>query len=62
MGARVSSAYESLRAGVTGCRRNTLKEIWSEFRRQPLPSLNPQETDPAGALAKADKQKLKTGD
>jgi hypothetical protein len=24
--------------------------------------LNPQETDPAGALARADKQKLKTGD
>jgi len=39
-----------------------LKEIWSEFRREPLLSLNPQETDPAGTLAKADKQKLKTGD
>jgi hypothetical protein len=62
MGARVSSAYELLRAGVTGCRRDTLKEIWSEFRRQPLLSLNSRETDPAGALAKADKQKLKTGD
>jgi hypothetical protein len=39
-----------------------LKEIWSEFRRQPLLSLNPRETDPAGTLAKADKQKLKSGD
>jgi hypothetical protein len=35
---------------------------WSEFRRQPLPFLNPKETDPAGALAKADKQELKTDD
>jgi hypothetical protein len=29
-----------------------LKEIWSEFRREPLLSLNPQETDPAGTWRK----------
>jgi hypothetical protein len=32
------------------------------IQARPLLSLNPRETDPAGALAKADKRKLKTGD
>jgi hypothetical protein len=32
------------------------------IQARPLLSLNPQETDPAGTLAKADKQQLKTGD
>jgi hypothetical protein len=57
MSPRVPFAYESLRSRVTGRRRNRLKKILSEFRREPMLLLNPLKTDQAGALTKAEKAK-----